>query len=141
MANTLTTLRLLLLFPFAFLMARGDAFSAALAGITIIAAIATDLLDGAIARQRGTESAAGRVSDHTTDFLFVTSGLVAGATRGVFPWILPLLIASPPPEPPMDSWYVPSTCAAASEMPAAFQSSDQPSTKSCTGLKLRKMSC
>ncbi len=93
MANTLTTLRLLLLFPFAFLMARGDAFSAGLAGITIVAAIATDLLDGAIARRRGTESAAGRASDHTTDFLFVTSGLVAGATRGVFPWILPLLIA------------------------------------------------
>ena len=94
MANTLTILRFLLLFPFAFLMAREDALSAALAGIIMVAAIATDLLDGAIARHRGTESAAGRVSDHTTDFLFVTSGLVAGARRGVFPWILPLVIAA-----------------------------------------------
>ena len=92
MATILTAVRLLLVFPFAFLMARGDGSSATLAGLTLVTAIATDLLDGAVARRRGTESAVGRFSDHTVDFLFVTSGLVAGVTRGVFPWILPLVI-------------------------------------------------
>ncbi len=75
-------------------MARGDESSATFAGLAIVAAIATDLLDGAVARHRGMESAVGRFSDHTADFLFVSSGLVAGATRGVFPWILPLVVAA-----------------------------------------------
>jgi phosphatidylglycerophosphate synthase len=92
MANALTAVRLLLVFPFAFLMAREDMSSAGFAALVIVAAIATDLLDGPIARRTGTASAPSRTLDHTADFLFVTSGLTAGVTRAAFPWILPLLV-------------------------------------------------
>ena len=93
MANALTAARALLAVPFAFLMAQADAWSTALAGLVLAAAITTDVLDGLLARRRGTETAAGRVFDHTADCLFVTSGLAGGAFRGVFPWVLPLLVA------------------------------------------------
>ena len=106
MATALTVVRLLLVFPFAVLMARGDESSATLAGLTLVTAIATDLLDEAVARHRGTESAVGRFSDHTVDFLFVTSGLLAGATRGVFPWILPLVITAAFVQYVIDSYWL-----------------------------------
>jgi phosphatidylglycerophosphate synthase len=94
MANVLTAARVLLAVPFALLMLRGDARSAALAGLVLAAAIATDVLDGILARRRGTTRAAGAVFDHTADCLFVTAGLAAGVVRGVFPAVLPLLVAA-----------------------------------------------
>src|SRR2546426_8279119 len=94
MANALTALRILLAVPFAFLMTRGDRWSAAPAGIVLVAAIATDLLDGVVARRRGTDTSAGGVFDHAADCLFVTAGLAAGAAPGGAPWVLP------PPLPP-----------------------------------------
>jgi phosphatidylglycerophosphate synthase len=94
MANALTAVRLLLVFPFAFLMTKGDAHSALLALLVMVIALATDFADGPIARSRGTVSAFSGTFDHTTDFLFVTSGLFAGASRGAFPWILPVLIVA-----------------------------------------------
>ncbi len=105
MAHSLTAVRLFLVVPFAYLMAGEDADSATLAALLIVAAITTDLLDGPIAKWRGTASLPGRTFDHTTDFLFVTSGLVAGATRGAFPWILPLLIAAAFAQYVMDSYW------------------------------------
>ena len=93
MANTLTATRLLLVLPFAYLMARGGADHAALGALILLAAIATDLLDGRVARRRGTATRAGGAFDHAADFLFVSSGLAAGASRGAFPWILPILVA------------------------------------------------
>jgi CDP-diacylglycerol--glycerol-3-phosphate 3-phosphatidyltransferase len=93
MANALTAARLLLAVPFAFLMTRADAWSAALAGLAFVAAVATDLLDGVLARRDGTATAAGGVFDHATDCLFVTVGLAGGALRGAFPWVLPVLVA------------------------------------------------
>ena len=94
MANALTAARVVLAVPFALLMARADAWSAALAGLVLVVAIATDLLDGLLARRRNTATATGGVFDHTADCLFVTTGLVAGAFRGVFPWVLPILVAA-----------------------------------------------
>jgi len=91
MANALTALRLLLVAPFALLMA--SPAHAALAGLVLAVAIATDLLDGPLARRRGSASATGAAFDHAADFLFVTGGLAAGAARGAFPWVLPALIA------------------------------------------------
>ena len=44
--------------------------------------------------------------DHTTDFLFVTSGLFAGALRGVFPWILPVLIVAAFSQYVIDSYWI-----------------------------------
>jgi len=106
MAHTLTTARLLLVFPFALVMARADAFHAALAGAALLAAIATDLLDGVIARRRGTASAVGGAFDHATDCLFVVVGLAAGASRGAFPWILPALVAAAFAQYVVDSYWL-----------------------------------
>jgi phosphatidylglycerophosphate synthase len=94
MANALTALRVLLALPFAVLMSRADAWSAALAGLLLAAAIATDVLDGVLARRRGRPGAAGAVFDHAADCLFVTAGLTGGVVRGVFPASLPLLVAA-----------------------------------------------
>jgi CDP-diacylglycerol--glycerol-3-phosphate 3-phosphatidyltransferase len=94
MAHALTTIRLLLILPFALLMAHGEPHSAGLAAGVLALAIATDVLDGVIARRRGTASAAGRLFDHTTDCLFVTAGLAAGAMRGDVPWVLPGLVVA-----------------------------------------------
>jgi CDP-diacylglycerol---glycerol-3-phosphate 3-phosphatidyltransferase len=106
MANALTAIRLLLVFPFAFFMARGDKDSAVFALAAWVAALITDLLDGPIARRRGTVTALSGTFDHTTDFLFVTSGLYAGALRGAFPWLLPVLITAAFAQYVVDSYWV-----------------------------------
>jgi phosphatidylglycerophosphate synthase len=93
-ANALTALRLLLIFPFAFFVANGGRRNAFFGAIVIIVAIATDLLDGPVARRRGTVTPLGGTFDHTVDFFFVTAGLFSGAWRGVFPWLLPILVTA-----------------------------------------------
>jgi phosphatidylglycerophosphate synthase len=106
MANALTTLRLLLVAPFAFFMARGDARSAAWALAMWVVALTTDSLDGPIARRRGTTSAKSGTFDHASDFLFVTSGMFAGASRGAFPWILPGCITAAFAQYVVDSYWI-----------------------------------
>jgi CDP-diacylglycerol--glycerol-3-phosphate 3-phosphatidyltransferase len=106
MANALTAVRLLLVLPFAFFMAKGDTRSAILAFVAWVAAVITDLLDGPIARRRGTVTAASGTFDHASDFLFVTSGLFAGALRGAFPWLLPVLITAAFAQYVIDSYWV-----------------------------------
>ena len=93
MANLLTSLRLLLAFPAAAAFAAEDLLPPlVLAGI-LLAAIASDYLDGKIARARGTASANGQLFDHATDCLFVTACLTGAALAGAVPWPLPPLIA------------------------------------------------
>lgn len=106
MANALTALRLLLVAPFAFFMARGDVRSAVFALIVWAVGLTTDFLDGPVARRRGTVTAWSGTFDHTTDFLFVTSGLFAGAYRRVFPWILPALIVAAFSQYVIDSYWI-----------------------------------
>ena len=106
MANALTAVRLLLVIPFAFFMARGDLRHAVFALLAMVVALATDFLDGPIARRTGTVSALGGTFDHTSDFLFVTCGLFAGALRGAFPWILPILITAAFAQYVIDSYWV-----------------------------------
>jgi phosphatidylglycerophosphate synthase len=106
MANALTVARLILTVPFAFLMAAGGARHAVLAAVTLAAAIATDLLDGPVARRRGTATAAGGAFDHAADFCFVVSGLFAGAARGAFPWLLPVLVTVAFAQYVADSYWV-----------------------------------
>ncbi len=106
MANALTAVRLLLVFPFAFFMATGDERSAIFALTAWVVALITDFLDGPIARRRGTVTAWSGTFDHTTDFLFVTSGLFAGALRGAFPWILPSLITAAFAQYFIDSYWI-----------------------------------
>ena len=106
MANALTAIRLLLVVPFAFLMAKGDMHSAVWALIAWLVALATDFADGPIARSRGTVSALSGAFDHTSDFLFVVSGLFAGAFRSVFPWILPICITAAFAQYVIDSYWI-----------------------------------
>ena len=106
MANALTAVRLLFVLPFAFFMAKGDTRSAIFAFVAWVVAVITDLLDGPIARRRGTVTAASGTFDHTSDFLFVTSGLFAGALRGAFPWLLPVLITAAFAQYVIDSYWV-----------------------------------
>jgi CDP-diacylglycerol--glycerol-3-phosphate 3-phosphatidyltransferase len=106
MANALTAVRLLLVLPFAFFMAKGDRRSAIFALVAWALALVTDFLDGPVARRRGTVTAFSGTFDHTTDFLFVTSGLYAGALRGAFPWILPILITVAFAQYVIDSYWV-----------------------------------
>src|SRR5260370_31898527 len=97
-ANALPAAGVLRALPFAFLMAGGGARHAALAALVLAAAIATDLLDGPVARRRGAATASGGAFDHAADCFFVTSGLAAGGVLGVLSYVLPhhLLGALPP---------------------------------------------
>jgi phosphatidylglycerophosphate synthase len=106
MANALTALRLLLVIPFAYLMTKGEMRFAVIALIVWAVALLTDFLDGPIARRRATVTAWSGTFDHTTDFLFVTSGLFAGAYRGVFPWLLPALIVAAFSQYFIDSYWI-----------------------------------
>jgi CDP-diacylglycerol--glycerol-3-phosphate 3-phosphatidyltransferase len=106
MANVLTAVRLLLIAPFAFFMAKGDQCSAIFALVAWSVALASDFLDGPIARRKGTVTPFSGTFDHTSDFLFVTCGLFAGAYRGVFPWILPVLIVAAFAQYFIDSYWI-----------------------------------
>jgi CDP-diacylglycerol---glycerol-3-phosphate 3-phosphatidyltransferase len=106
MANALTAVRLLLVVPFAFFMARGDVRSAVFALVVWVAALVTDFLDGPIARRKSAVTALSGTFDHTSDFLFVTSGIFAGAFRGAFPWILPALITAAFAQYVIDSYWI-----------------------------------
>lgn len=57
-------------------------------------AVASDLLDGRVARRRGEVSSLGGLLDHSSDALFVASGLGALALHGMIPWPLPILVAA-----------------------------------------------
>ncbi len=56
-------------------------------------AVATDALDGRVARHFGESSALGGFLDHLTDAAFVSLGLAALALRGEAPALLPALVA------------------------------------------------
>ena len=105
MAHALTTVRFLLIVPFAVLMAHGEPHRAALA-TGVLAAIATDVLDGVIARRHGTASAVGGLFDHATGCLFVTAGLAAGASRSAFLWVLPVLVSTAFAQYVADSYWL-----------------------------------
>jgi phosphatidylglycerophosphate synthase len=106
MANALTAVRLLLVIPFGFFMTKGDERSAVFALIAWIIGLTTDFLDGPIARRGGTVSPLSGAFDHTSDFLFVVSGIFAGAYRSAFPWILPFCITAAFAQYAMDSYWL-----------------------------------
>ncbi len=88
-ANGLTAIRVVLIPGMVVAVARG------LVGpgfVIFWLAVATDWVDGRVARRRGEDSRLGGVLDHTTDALFVSSGLAAYAAQGVVPAILPALV-------------------------------------------------
>ncbi len=88
--NALSLLRLLLIPPLFAAILLGDP------GIALgcfALAVASDLLDGHLARRLGQASSLGGLIDHAVDAGFVSLGLAALAARGVVPALLPPLIA------------------------------------------------
>jgi cardiolipin synthase len=89
-ANALTALRLAGVVPLGLAIASGrPAFAALLFAL----AVATDLLDGRVARRFGEASPLGGLLDHAADAATVVAGLAALAWRGEVSPVLPLLIA------------------------------------------------
>jgi phosphatidylglycerophosphate synthase len=106
MAHLLTGLRLCVVVPSALAFA-GWAFSGPLWPAAFVAvAIATDYYDGVVARARGTASPAGQLFDHSTDFLFVTGGLLGASTVGAVPLLLPILIVTAFAQYVLDSYFL-----------------------------------
>ena len=89
-ANALTALRLVCGPLLVVALLERAALAAAL---LFWVAVATDLLDGRVARRFGESSALGGFLDHVTDAAFVSLGLAALVLRGEAPWLLPLLVA------------------------------------------------
>jgi cardiolipin synthase len=88
-ANGLTAVRLVLIPPLVLSVA-ADRSLVVFAIFWL--AVATDMVDGRVARWRGEASRLGGVLDHTTDALFVSAGLAAYAAQGVVPAPLPVLV-------------------------------------------------
>lgn len=106
MPNLLTGLRLLLAVPAALAFARPE-FMSPLSLLTLMGvAIATDFGDGMVARRTGSASPRGQLFDHTTDFLFVTSGLAGAAIAGQIVATLPILIVVAFAQYVLDSYFL-----------------------------------
>ncbi len=106
MANLITGLRLLLAVPAALAFARPEFISPLLLLTLMGVVIGTDFLDGIVARRRGTASPRGQLLDHTTDFLFVTSGLTGAVIAGQMMAALPILIAVAFSQYVLDSYFL-----------------------------------
>lgn len=106
MAHVLTSVRLLAVVPAAWAFSRGDRVSAWLLVALVAAAIVTDYFDGIVARRTGAASARGMLFDHTTDFLFVTSGLAGASLAGLVPTLLPVLIVVAFSQYVLDSYFL-----------------------------------
>jgi phosphatidylglycerophosphate synthase len=92
MADALTAVRLALALPVAAALARPTLMTPAVVALMLAVAIASDYLDGPVARRTGTASPRGMLFDHTADCLFVTGGLTGAAIAGTIAPILPALI-------------------------------------------------
>ncbi len=106
MAHLLTGIRLGLALPLAVAFARPDRLAAGLVAALLATAIASDWLDGVVARRRGTASAGGQLFDHATDCVFVTAGLTGAALAGGAPPALPALIAAAFSQYVVDSYWL-----------------------------------
>ena len=105
-ANLLTALRLILALPAALAFAQPELMSPLLLLAIVITAIATDFADGVVARKTHTASPRGLLFDHTTDFLFVTSGLAGAAFAGLLSAALPLLVVVAFSQYVLDSYWL-----------------------------------
>jgi CDP-diacylglycerol---glycerol-3-phosphate 3-phosphatidyltransferase len=106
MAHLLTGVRLLAVVPAAWAFSRPDRVSAWLLVALVTVAIVTDYYDGVVARRSGTASAGGMLFDHTTDFLFVTSGLAGASLAGLVPALLPMLVVVAFTQYVLDSYFL-----------------------------------
>jgi len=88
--NSLSLSRLILAVPSFICVYRGYWLFAA---IVMSLAVASDMLDGHLARRRGQVSSLGGLLDHASDAVFVTATLAALALSAVVPLVLPVLVA------------------------------------------------
>ncbi len=88
-ANLLTLIRLLVAVPCALAAWEAQWF---LAAMLLTLAIATDLLDGPVARRFKHETPLGGLLDHATDAVFIALLLAALATSGLITPLLPILV-------------------------------------------------
>lgn len=88
--NTISGLRLMMSFPAAFFTCQRQWV---IAGIIVLTAIATDFLDGWVARRRSQSTAFGGLLDHGSDAIFVIATLAALSAIDVVPVLLPILVA------------------------------------------------
>ena len=105
-ANLFTAVRLILALPAALAFAQPELMSPLLLLAIVITAIATDFADGVVARKTHTASPRGLLFDHTTDFLFVTSGLAGAAFAGLLSAALPLLVVVAFSQYVLDSYWL-----------------------------------
>lgn len=105
-AHLLTALRLGLTFPLAAAFARPDLLHAGVAALLLAIALASDYVDGVVARRQGTASPRGQLFDHATDCFFVTACLGGAAVAGHVPWLLPVLIAIAFTQYAIDSYWI-----------------------------------
>ncbi len=88
--NLISTIRIVLIPAFVVLIVDQDTTTAGLILFGFV--VATDWVDGVIARRTGQVSELGKILDPTADRLAIAAGLIALAVRGVFPWWAALLI-------------------------------------------------
>jgi cardiolipin synthase len=90
--NGISLARILLIPVFVLLMVDRDTTTAGL--LLFAGVVATDWVDGTIARRTGQVSEVGKVLDPVADRLAIAAGIVALAVRGVFPvWAAVLILA------------------------------------------------
>ena len=61
--------------------------------VVFLGMVATDILDGWLARRLAQTSPVGRALDHSCDVLFIVAALSTFVLRGIVPWWLPAAIA------------------------------------------------
>jgi cardiolipin synthase (CMP-forming) len=82
--NLISAIRIALIPVFVTLIVDPDTTTAGLIMFGIV--VATDWVDGLIARRTGQVSELGKILDPVADRLAIAAGLIALAIRGVFPW-------------------------------------------------------
>ncbi|HKY59977.1 MAG TPA: CDP-alcohol phosphatidyltransferase family protein [Gemmatimonadota bacterium] len=86
--NLLSLVRLLLVFPILLLLVRSEPASDRLAIVVLLVAGATDLLDGLLARRRGSITPSGKLFDPVADKVLIGGLVVYLAIARGFPWWL-----------------------------------------------------
>lgn len=90
--NALTALRLVCVPILAVLLIRDDELSRDLAAVVFVFAAVTDLVDGALARRTGTESAFGAFADPVADKALIGVALIGLSWLGDLPWWITVVI-------------------------------------------------
>ena len=106
MAHLLTSVRLLFALPIGIAIARPSLVTGGTLFACLSLAVITDYCDGIIARRTDTASPGGQLFDHSTDCLFVTSGLTGAAIAGLIPPALPILITVAFSQYVIDSYWL-----------------------------------